>query len=205
MKASSILGAGFGICLFLTSCVTDSINPLSSPDTAQADPRLVGEWRGGTDSDPNTCRFSITKAPWMHVDIIHPNEKLEPNEQPDSYDFFPTIIGRETFLNLVMVGKDDSGHPAKTYLFLRYKFSSNNVLQMWMMSDDLSAAAIRAGKLKGLVKQNGTTLGQPSRPDVDVTLRDSSAHIVKFFQGADLDELFNNKLNGFARVKPTGK
>jgi hypothetical protein len=205
VKPSSSLLIVASLCLLLTSCITDSVNPLSSPDSAQADARLVGEWRGGTDSDPDTCRFSITKAPWMHVDIIHPNEKREPNEQPDSYDFFPSVIGKETFLNVVMIGKDDSGHPTKTYLFIRYKFSGTNVLKMWMMSDELTAAAVRAGKLKGLVKQNGATLGQPSRPDVDVTLQDLSAHIVNFFQSANLDELFNNKLNGFERVSPTDK
>lgn len=196
---------GLVLCLLLTSCVTDSLNPLSSPDTAQADPRLVGDWRGGTDSDPNTCRFSITKASWMHVDIIHPKEKREPNELPDSYDFFPSVIGKGTFLNVVMVGKDDKGHPTKTYLFLRYKFSGNNVLNMWMMSQEVPATAIHTGKLKGLVKQNGSILGQPSRPDVDVTLQDTGANIVKFIQNSNIDELFNNKMNGFYRVKPTDK
>jgi hypothetical protein len=76
---------------------------------------------------------------------------------------------------------------------------------MWMMSQDLPAAAIRAGKLKGLVKQNGLTLAQPARPDVDVALQDTGANIVKFIQNSNLDELFNNKMNGFYRVKASGK
>jgi hypothetical protein len=205
MKPVGPLVLGAALCLLLASCVTESVNPLSSPDTAHADPRLVGDWRGGTDSDPNICRFSITKAPWMHVDIIHPKEKREPNELPDSYDFFPSVIGKETFLNVVMIGKDDDGLPTKGYLFVRYKFSGNNVLTMWLMSQEVPAAAIHAGKLKGLIKQNGLTLAQPARPDMDVTLLDTSATIVKFIQNSSLDGLFDNKMNGFYRVKPTDK
>ena len=72
----------------------------------------------------------------MHVDIIHPKEKSEPNELPDSYDFFPTVLGKETFLNVVMVGKDTQGHPTKSYMILRYKFTNDHVLHMWMLSDE---------------------------------------------------------------------
>lgn len=141
----------------------------------------------------------------MHVDFLHPKEKSAPNEGPDSYDFFPTVIGRETFLNVVMIGKDDDGHPTKGYLFLRYKFSGNNVLTMWRMSQEMPAAAIRAGRLKGLVKQSSSTLAQPPRPDLDVTLLDSSANIVRYIENSNLDELFSDKLKGFCRIKPQGK
>lgn len=203
MKIDTSVLLAAALCLLLTSCVTDSVNPLSSPDTAKADPRLVGDWRGGTDDDPNTCHFSITKAPWMHVDIIHPKEKSEPNELPDSYDFFPTVLGKETFLNVVMVGKDTQGHPTKSYMILRYKFTNDHVLHMWMLSDEKAAAAVRTGKLKGLIKDNGPALGQPGRRDFDVTLQDTSGNVARFIQGSDLDDLFNNKLNGFYRVSAT--
>jgi len=195
MKTLCPLVLGAALCLLLTSCVTESVNPLASPDAAQADPRLVGDWRGGTDSDRNTCRFTITKAPWMHVEIIpdRPEDKPRPDELPQSYDFFPTVIGKETFLNVVMVGKDDKDHPTKAYLFLRYKFSGKNILHLWMMSQELPAAAIHAGKLKGLLI------------DSDVSLQDTGANIVKFIQNSNLDDLFKDKLNGFDRVMPAGK
>jgi hypothetical protein len=210
MKTPFSLALGSALCLLLSSCVTDSVNPLSSPDLSQADQRLVGDWRGGTDSDRNICRFSITTAPWMHV-VITPEQTDAGNRpsmidrKPEEYDFFSTVIGKDTFLNVVMVGKNDKNRTVKTYVFLRYKFLSDHILNMWMMSQDLPAAAIRAGKLKGLVKQNGLTLAQPARPDVDVALQDTGANIVKFIQNSNLDELFNNKMNGFYRVKASGK
>jgi len=131
----------------------------------------------------------------MHVEIIpdRPDDKPGPDELPQSYDFFPTVIGKETFLNVVMVGKDDNGYPTKTYLFLRYKFSGKNILRMWMMSQELTAADIHAGKLKGVLV------------DSDVYLQDSGANIVKFIQNSDLDELFNDKMNGFYRITSRDK
>lgn len=206
MKTPLSLALGSALCLLLTSCVTDSLNPLSSPDTAHADSRLLGDW---FDKDQDT-HFSVTKGPWMHVVIT--TKQAAPNGRPsmidlkpEAYDFFPTVIGKDTFLNVQMIGKDDQGHPTKSYAFLRYSISSDHVLQMWMMSEDLLAAAIRAGKLKGVVKPTGFISGQAAHVDVDVTLLDTTANIVKFIQSMDVTELFSEKMEPLYRVKPTDK
>jgi hypothetical protein len=191
-------------CLLLTSCVTDSVNPLSSPDKSRADERLVGDWRDGTDSDRSTCHITITKAPWMHVDIIPDPHSSQANDVPESYDFFPSVIGKDTFLNIVSVGKDDKGAPTKTYQFFRYTVSDDHVLKVWGMSNKLTAAAVRAGKLKGLLKPSGYTVDQPPRPDFDVTLQDTSANIATFIQGSNIDALFGGKATSYDRVKPAG-
>jgi len=207
MKPAFRLVLGAALCLFLTSCVTDSVNPLSSPDTAKADPRLVGDWLG---QDQEKFHFSVTNGAWMHVVITpEPTDAADRpsmiDNKPEEYDLFPSVIGKNTFLNVVMLGKDDKGNPTKTYVFIRYKFSGDDILNMWTLSQDLPAAAIRAGKLKGLVKQNDLTLSQPARPDVDVTLQDTSANIVKFIQNSNIDDLFKDKMNPLNRVKPAGK
>ena len=201
MKAPLILGLGFALCLLLTSCVVTSDNPLSSPDTAHVDQALVGDWFGKKDQD--TFHFSVTNVPWMHVVITH----KQADQKPDEYDFFPTVIGNNTFLNVVLIGKDDQGHPTKSYVFVRYLISSDHVLRRWMMSRDAMAAAVRAGRLKGTVHQdkNPMMVGDPPHPDVDVTLQDTSVNMVKFILGVDLTALFNDKMEPLYRVKATGK
>jgi len=206
MKKALSLVLGSAICLLLTSCVTDSDNPLSSPDTAHADQRLIGDWFG---QDQETFHFSVTNGAWMHV-VITPkptdtgNRPSMVDNKPEAYDLFPTVIGNHTFLNVVVIGKDDQDHPTKTYVFLRYTISPNHVLQMWMLSQDETAAAVQSGKLKGKVKQNGNTLAQPPRPDVDVTLLDTSANIARFIQNSNPEALFSEKMNPLHRIKPTG-
>ncbi len=74
-----------------------------------------------------------------------------------------------------------------------------------MISDDLAAAAVRTGKLKGLVQQTGQTLTQPTRPDLDVTLKETSSNITRFLASSNLDEVFDRQMNGFYRVKTTDK
>ncbi len=198
MKTPLTFALGAALCLFLTSCVVISDNPLSSPDTARADQALVGDWFGKKDQD--TYRFSATKGPWMHVEII----PAKAGDGIESYDLFPTVIGNTTFLNVVMIGKDDQGHPTKSYVFIRYSISPDHVLQMSMMSRDAAAAAVRAGKLKGTVHQdkNPTMVGTPPHPDVDVTLQDTTAKIVRFIQSADVTALFSEKMDPLNRVKP---
>jgi hypothetical protein len=201
VKTSLSLAIGLALCLLLTSCIVTSDNPLSSPDTARADQALLGDWLGK--KDQVTFHFSLKKGPWMHVEII----PAKAGDKEDSYDLFPTVIGNTTFLNVVMIGKDDHGHPTKAYVFVRYSISPDHVLQMWMMSQDAAAAAVRAEKLKGIVHQDKhpLTVGQPPHPDVDVTLQDTGANIVKFIQSADVTALFSEEREPLYRVKPTGK
>ncbi len=183
----------------LSSCTTVSENPLSSPETSRPDPRLVGAWRGTSDTAHDSIlRFSITKGSWMHVTITEPGKK----EKPESYDLFPTVIGRHTFLNVVMTGKDDKGRPTKNYFFIRYSISSDHELRMWSMSQDEAASAIREGKLKGIVKEdkNPLTTRRLSHPDVDVVLQDTSANLFRYIQKHDVDDLFDDEMSSSKRV-----
>jgi len=185
------------LCLLLASCVTVSVNPLSSPDTAQVDPRLVGNWQAKKNHD--LFQFTITKGAWMHVKITSENV----GDKPDAYDLFPTVIGKNTFLNVVDNGKDDQGNPTKGYYFLRYKVSGDHVLHMWMISPDTAAAAVRSGKLQGLIKEdNSPIMGvKPTHPDINVTFQDTTANLVAFIQKSDLDDLFSEKMETLYRVK----
>ena len=81
--------------LLLVSCKVTSDNPLSAVDSSQADPRLTGDWRSKKNYD--TFRFTSGNGAWMHVDIVP--EQL--NGKPESYDFYPTVIGSHGFLNVI--------------------------------------------------------------------------------------------------------
>jgi hypothetical protein len=200
-KASLSLALGVACCLLLSSCdPVNSIKPLASPDTAQADPQLVGTWLVKKDPDQTTIRFSIVKGPWMRAEISPGKRKK--NGEPESYDFYPVVIGKNHFLNVIMSEKDDQGRNVKRYVFLRYEISFNHRLQMWLMDEDEIEDAIDDGKLKGVVHEdNDIMIGTHARPDADVTLQDSSAHISTFIQNADMDDLFPDKLNTLYRVK----
>lgn len=204
MKTLSSLALGVTLCLFLTSCVVTSDNPLSSPEAAKPDPKLIGDWFQKKDQE--TFHFTETHGGWMHVVITpKPVDKAGNmiNRKPEEYDFFPTTIGDNTFLNVVLIGKDDKDRPTKGYVFLRYTIEHDHVLQMWMISQDEVAAAVRAGNLKGVVQEDKEPImvGHPPHPDVDVALQSSSSHIVKFIESSDLKKLFSDKMEPLRRIK----
>ena len=201
MKTSCLAALGLALCLLLSSCIVTSDNPLGSVDNAEADSRLLGDWYGK--KEQNMFRFTMKKGPWMHVDII----SSKPGDKMDSYDFYPTTIGKNTYLNVVITGKDDQDKPTKAYTFVRYTITRNRVLQMWRISQDVTAAAVRAEKLKGTVHQdkNPMMVGTPPRPDVDVSLTDSTTTLAKFVRNADVSTLFSDKMEALYRVNPSEK
>ncbi len=196
MKSFLPLVLGSILCLLLTACVTISENPLSSPETAQPDPKLVGTWQEKGDAD-ETMAFTIKDAHWMHL------EDRKKNHPSESYDLFITVIDGHRFLNALRLGNDDQGHPLKkAYFILRYE-ASDRVFSTWMIDQDKAADAVRSGKLKGTIHQdkNAMKVGDPPHPDFDVELQDSGENMVKFIQHAGPKALFSDKRSEMIRVE----
>jgi hypothetical protein len=204
-KTPLSLALGAVACLLLSSCVIFSKNPISSPDAAQIDPLLLGDWHAEDDGAKQYVRITATDAHWMHLECFpHRNPtKVDPDDLPDSYDLFPTVIGKHTFLNVRTVEKDDHGRPTKGYRLYRYKVHGRK-LQMWLLSQDYLADAIRAGKIKGVIHEDKKTAGSShTHPDIDIMLTDTSENIAKFIASSDLDDLFSEKMETLYRVKTT--
>jgi len=121
----------------------------------------------------------------MHVDILKAGAKT------DSYDFYSTTIGKNTFANVIFTNKDNPALPPTGYTFVRYSLSDAGTLKISSLSPQATAAAVQAGKLKGTV-----TPGK----DPEVFLTDSDKDLAKFMKNADLDKLFTNEMT-LAKVK----
>jgi len=194
MKNFLPIALGSILCLLLTSCVTTSEYPLSSPGTAQPDLKLVGTWHEKGDND-ETYEFTVKDAHWMHI------ENRKEDKPPESYDMFVTVIDGNRFLNVRHVGNDEQGHPFKKEFFiLRYEVT-DHVLSTWMLDQDKAAAAVRSGKLKGTIHQNQSMVGNPPRPDVDVFLQDSGENMVKFIHENGPKALLSDKADKMLRVE----
>ena len=196
MKHSLLAVLGSILCLLLTSCVTTSEYPLSSPEMAQPDPKLVGTWHEKSDND-ETFEFTVKDAHWMHI-------KGRKKDKPgDSYDTFVTVIDGNRYLNVRLLGKDEQGHPPKKEFFLfRYEVAGH-VLTTWDIDQDKADEAVRTGKLKGTIRQdkNAMKVGNPPHPDFDVLLQDSGVNMVKFIQHARPKALFSDKASEMVRVE----
>jgi len=191
------------LCLALASCVTDSVNPLCSPDAAKPDPRLLGIWYDA--KDRQTTVFTQEKGPWVH--IVSTNLDDDPGKpdmvghSADNYDAFPTVIGTNTFLNVrVPQTSVDVGKKKPTYYLVRYTISNDGILQMAMIPPDVSAKLVRDGRIKGEVRESNTG----GSKDTDVTFNDSSENLMKLIQASDVSQLFTQSMNPLQREKPAG-
>jgi len=198
VKSALKFALGAALCLLLTSCIVTSENPLGSPESAQIDQRLLGDWVA---QNGDIVHFSAKDAHWM-VSVTTPKmpDNSAANNKPEPSLFFVTTIGDDTYLNMRSLGE---GSKKASYTLYRYTITSDQTLHMWAMSQDEMAAAVRSGKLKGTVREQGTA-GKPPHTDVDVYLTDSTEHLVKFILRHDPTDIFDAETDPLTKVWTRG-
>jgi hypothetical protein len=145
----------------VAGCKVDSINPISSFDSAQADPALYGAWRYRAEGELTYVHigpeFSLEirgaeTVANKHIRIILIDHK--PNGlTDDAYTAHVSRVGKQRFLNVVQV---DDGKPVG-FIFVRYALLDHDTLRFSMIDGDLLKAAIGAGRIKGTVRGEGLT------------------------------------------------
>jgi hypothetical protein len=188
------LGSVLLLCLMLTACVVDSKNPIGSPESAQIDQRLLGDWIA---TNGDIVHFSARDAHWMTV--VTTPKTPDPDKKPEPSVFFVTTIGDESYLSM----KSTDANSKPIYSLFHYRISSEQKLQMWGLSQDEMAAAVRAGKLKGTVQDRGTA-GNPPHPDLDVHLTDTSERLAKFISHHDPAVLFTDESDPLTKIATNG-
>ncbi|MBN1394312.1 MAG: hypothetical protein JW959_04765 [Pirellulales bacterium] len=156
-----------GMSLLLSSCESD--NPLSDPQKANLDKRLLGIWR--LDDSGETVYYHVGKASdklppgvMMAVQVRHAlNGSIQ---RPGEFFAFSTSIGEYNYLNLIGL-KDEDGGVAKLwddgwkpelisdYLLVKYEVKGDS-LDIWVMEADAQRLLIESGKIKGVIDGDGT-------------------------------------------------
>ena len=193
--------AGFFLALavtvLLSSCIPESVNPLGSPEPSAADARLEGHWRG-FEAPGKSLIFTNKNAPWFHVAEIDLREEAKDDKE---YNVFPTKIGKAHFLNVRAFVKEEENGAAKenkNYWFVRYEIAADGTLSIWSMDEELVEKAIKAGKLKGTVEDKKSD----NEKIRQVTLKDSTANLVKFIEKSGAEKLFHNEYGKYRKAPP---
>ena len=152
----------FPVLLLLVSlagCKVDSINPISSVESAQLDTTLYGVWRYKAKGEltyvhigPEFFLVTSDTAKKNRTKIILIDHK--PNGiTDDAYVAYASQIGKERYLNVVQV---EEGKPVG-YIFVRYTLIDDNTVRFWMMNEEALKSAIRGGQIKGTTRGEGLT------------------------------------------------
>ena len=151
-------------CLFASGC--DSKNPLSDPQTSKADERLAGVWLNrGADGDVNYhAGHAGEKFPACMMRVVGIKHNKGNVEPAGEFLIFPTALGDKTYLNVVVLGRDDK--PIKnlgekgwkavevdSYTFYKYKFDGDKLL-LYGIDEEAKKKAIKSGKVTGTIENN---------------------------------------------------
>lgn len=195
--------------LFLTGCLPESKNPLSSPATSRIDERFEGVYaqqEKGGEEDPGYWHFhyrgvpvpphaKARPTPWL--EIMGVEHLKQGGLKTTRYEALATRInGRDylSFYELPESGAKKTGKGARLpYRFARYEFNWLGELHVWLASNAEFAAAVRAGKIRG--RETNDKFGQ------DVKLTDTSANLAAFIAAGNAKELFGGKPMVMRRIR----
>jgi hypothetical protein len=151
----------------LSGCAPVFLNPISEPDRAELDKRLLGRWKGTDKENKNDyILFEASSNTQMNVSLF---DDKEPNPKP-MFRMFSSKVGSRYYMNLGFIDEDTS----KGYLLARYELEGTT-LTVWLLDEDKVKAAIERGLLKG----------NPGVGTIDTKVNDSSERVVQFLAASD--------------------
>jgi hypothetical protein len=167
----------------LAGCKVDSVNPISSFDSAQPDTAIYGVWRFKSKDElsylhigPEFSLADAAKSGNRRTRIVIVDHKAN-GLTDEAYVAFTSRVGKQRYLNVVQT----EGENTVGYLFVQYTLVDRNTLRFATIDEDALKAAIRAGRIKG------TTRGEGLSSETAITAE--SAEIEKFL-GAEGGKLF---------------
>ena len=197
-----------GVFVLSACCPMVSENPLSRPNQATVDSRLVGSWRWVSEkADPV----------WLHIGKLDANKmvaviaefKGDANLETTRFPFFVTASVRHGYLNIRLEDIADEAMPeVKGYVFAKYEITAPEKLTCFSMALQPVIAAIQAGALKGRIDyraRSGTPEKQPpagrtKMKIASVTITDTSSNLLRFLEHSDHSVFFTDPMV-FQRVE----
>lgn len=165
------------ILVLVPACEPIGKNPLSDPEKAKLDKRILGLWVGKTESD-SLCYLHAVGA-GKNVDLVAIIHNEGSGAELLQLKVFPTKIKGHCYMNIRFV--DATGEPNGRYIFAQYDIvDSNNELRIRPLRREPIVQAIKKGDLKGEVSK----LGRSVQIDAE------SDDLATFFMKSDHNTLF---------------
>ena len=165
---------GFLICFLVSACYQSDL-PISPPDSANSDDRLLGVWHGSIEGNDIYLHIIHMEKPWLRlIRIVHVNHGgISENSE---LDMFPSVVGKDRFVNIKFPKtsdtKDEKGPPKDAYWFYKYEISSKGVMTVSVIDYPAIKECIDAGRLAGKAWE--------STWSTNVNITDSSERIRSF-------------------------
>jgi hypothetical protein len=188
------------LALFVAACLpVTSDNPIGSTVGFRPDPALLGVWKGrGSGKEPEDMKYAYF-AFFRNDDGVGMSAMLMTFEsdadQWTVYDAQVATLGANHIMNVrerSQNGTSANEEDARQLIPVRYDIGKDGKLTLSLLDDKATAAAIKAGKLKGTVQQG-------SENDGHITADPKS--LDAFFASKQGAALFSAKLVTLVRVR----
>jgi hypothetical protein len=190
-SCTSIRSLVLGLALLSGGCAIHSEVPLSDPDQATPNEKLLGKWAAPSQDDAPT--FTVRKAPPGYPRGVMMLSHTDDN--PGNYNlFFTTELNGQTYANLFggPVRKPADLPPwdqarKGPFHIVKYQFAGDSV-DIWEHDEKWLQESVRRGKPKGVIREPPPgTYGGPF-----AVLQESTADLVQFVLREDT-KLFAKK------------
>ncbi len=193
----SIVAAAFllGFC----GCIPEFREPLTDGETSEVDEQLLGTWRL-VDEPSTTTIVKVAGTKAMEAQFAQEKEEDDP-EKP--LRLFTTKIGEKRFFSISnnsMLKKEEQKQP-DTFLVVAYAIEGKT-LQLFMLKDDVFAAAVVAGKLHGSAKRPQGLVDRFLEPFESVTITDSRKELRAFLTANKSGPIDHEPFMTFTREPP---
>jgi hypothetical protein len=197
MKAVRFALAGC-LALLVAACLpVTTKNPVGTTAGFQADPALVGLWKGHGDDPDGDLRdgyFAFLRNDDGTMTCI----LITPDKSSDEWGTFAVqtaALGGYRYMNVhggLKNGKPDDDQLAKENILLRYSIGADGKLTLALLDDKATAEAVKAGRIAGVIEPG-------SMGDVRITA-DSAAQD-KFFATKEGAALFSQKFVTLTKIQ----
>ncbi len=180
--------------LLLAACVPRSMHPLSDPELARVDTRLVGLWSARIEEDDVYLHFVPRADGWTEVVSVSYNTDRAGGDWLVFRMVATRIDGRD-FMSLKFIAEANERAHSEFFHLARYRLSRDGELTIWTMPQEAAAKAIQAG-LAGKIRKG--------RFGDDVLLTATTTDLASYLSRAGDGSLFSNRLAVFRRVHNGG-
>ena len=204
LSAFVVAAAGVSLLAIAGCEPPQSVNPLSDPATAKADPRLKGVFVASLDGGEAWLHVN-PRAAGPVVDVVLIGHDDQQGAMVLHYEGFATQIGKGSYLNLRAKKFEDILDQRYTlspmYIFARYEIAKDGALTLSVMDDGPATKAIRKKEIEGKLSEGGLAADSNAVTGHGTLLTADSAKLSAWVAKSTDQELFN-ALGTFKKVDP---
>jgi hypothetical protein len=182
---ASLRAVVLAFVLALAACVPTSRHPLTAPQDAVKDGRLIGLWTGMVDDERVYFHFIDKGDEDLHaVGASHGDGDRRGGWS--AYGIRTARLGATWYLTAEVLVEDGKSVAEEDdrYLLCRYQITASGELEVWLMSEEPVILDIEAGKIAGQVDEG--------RFATEIELTAPSAELAAYVAAADPERVFGD-------------